>query len=96
MAQVGTGNQLDIWLIVHPQSSSSRYLSSMAVLEDTLQVFPEVGYACSLFGRSGDIWGIRDLVDLGPDKRMTWWAGIPDRYDKLLCQEGDQIRGFGP
>ena len=34
MAQVGTGNQLDIWLIVHPQSSSSRYLSSMAVLED--------------------------------------------------------------
>ena len=65
-------------------------------LKMTLQVFTEVGYACSLFGRSGDIWGIRDLVDLGPDKRMTWWAGIADRYDKLLCQEGDQIRGFGP
>ena len=30
-------------------------------------------------------------MDLGPDERITWRAGIADRYDKLLCQEGDQI-----
>ena len=34
MAQVDTGNQLDFWLTEYPQLSSSRYLSSMAVLED--------------------------------------------------------------